>query len=117
MFEIQEAGIHTEKDYMGTQAVFSTPRATMNRHVLEISRARGWLEILRSAGVSTVADTCVYWRPGVSGLTGRVMISSGKFAYYAPGELDIEVAIGSLRECVESAILGKVWRDPELELS
>ena len=86
----------------------------MSRHVLEQAREHGWIETLREAGVTPVADTCIYWRPRASGLTGRVMTNSGKFAYYAPGELEIEAAIGSLRECVESAVRGQVWRDPAL---
>jgi hypothetical protein len=28
--------------------------------------------------------------------------------------LGVEVAFGSLRECVESAVRGEVWRDPGL---
>jgi hypothetical protein len=36
------------------------------------------------------------------------------WAYYAPGMLGIEVCFGSLRECVESAVRGEVWRDPGL---
>jgi hypothetical protein len=28
--------------------------------------------------------------------------------------LPVEVCFGSLRECVESAITGEVWRDPKL---
>ena len=31
-----------------------------------------------------------------------------------PGMLGVEVAFGSLKECVESAIRGAVWRDPGL---
>jgi hypothetical protein len=28
--------------------------------------------------------------------------------------LDVEVVFGSLRECVESAVCGEVWRDRDL---
>jgi predicted aconitase len=45
-------------------------------------------------------------RPGV----GTIMTNSGKCAYYAPGNLKVEVAYGSLAECVASARAGKVVR-------
>ena len=39
---------------------------------------------------------------------GAVMTNSGKCAYYAPANLGVEVAYGSLAECVASARAGKV---------
>ena len=42
--------------------------------------------------------------------TGAMMTNSGKCAYYAPGNLGVEVAYGSLGECVASARAGKVVR-------
>ena len=42
------------------------------------------------------------------------MTNAAKWAYYAPGMLNVEVAFGSMKECVESAVKGDVWRDPEL---
>ena len=80
----------------------------------------GWLispeknELWLKTGVTPVADTCLYWRPVAKGLVGRILTNSGKYAYYAPGELSAEVSIASLRECVESAVRGEVWHDPEL---
>jgi predicted aconitase len=46
--------------------------------------------------------------------SGVVMTNSGKWAYYAPGNLGVEVVFGSLAECVRSAIEGRVWRDEGL---
>jgi len=86
----------------------------MNRFTLEQAREKGWIDALRSAGVTPVSDTCLYWRPFVDGLKGRVMTNSGKFAYYGPGEMNIDASISSLKECVESAVRGAVWRDPAL---
>ena len=88
----------------------------MSRFVFECAKQKGWIAMLEEAGVTPVVDTCIYWRPVASGLEGRVVTNSGKFAYYAPGELGVETALGSLDECVESAVRGKVWRDPVLEL-
>jgi len=42
------------------------------------------------------------------------MTNSAKWAYYAPGMLDVEVAFGSLEDCVESAVAGTVARDQSL---
>jgi len=39
------------------------------------------------------------------------MTNSGKWAYYAPGNLGLQVVLGSLAECVRSAAEGTVWRD------
>jgi predicted aconitase len=41
------------------------------------------------------------------------MSDSGKWAFYAPGNIGVEVVFGSLRECVRSAVEGRVWRDAE----
>ncbi len=38
------------------------------------------------------------------------MTNSGKWAYYAPGNLGIEVAFGSTAECLASARAGRVVR-------
>ena len=81
-----------------------------SRATLGEIRERGWEEKLRAARVTLVADTCVY----VGTLTrfgdGAVMTNSGKCAYYAPANLGVEVAYGSLAECVASARAGKVVR-------
>ena len=81
-----------------------------NRATLDEIRKRGWEDALTGARVTLVVDTCVYvsalMQPGVS----AVMTNSGKCAYYAPGNLGVEVAYGSLAECVASARAGKVVR-------
>ena len=81
-----------------------------------IWRRRGAREIaeLEACGIEVPVDVCTYHSPRVRGLQGRVMTNAAKWAYYAPGMLGVEVAFGSLRECVESAIRGEVWRDPNL---
>lgn len=85
-----------------------------SRGVRELVRARGWLAELERAGIEVPVDVCTYHSPRVRGLKGRVMTNAAKWAYYAPGMLGVGVAFGSLRECVESAIRGEVWRDPGL---
>jgi predicted aconitase len=72
--------------------------------------ARGWEQQLTAAGVTLVADTCTYVTALMRARAGAVMTNSGKCAYYAPGNLGVEVAYGSLAECVASARAGKVVR-------
>jgi predicted aconitase len=85
-----------------------------SRVVRELARAKGWMADLEKCGVEVPVDVCTYHSPRVRGLRGRVMTNAAKWAYYAPGMLGVEVAFGSLRECVESAVRGEVWRDPKL---
>ncbi len=87
---------------------------TTSRFVWDYVKSREWGDILHRAGVAIIGDICSYYAPGINGMRGRVMTNSAKWAYYAPGMLPVEVCFGSLRECVESAVRGEVWRDPKL---
>lgn len=87
---------------------------TTSRFVWDYVRSKGWDEDLARAGVNIIGDICSYYAPGINGMKGRVMTNSAKWAYYAPGMLPVEVCFGSLRECVESAVRGAVWRDADL---
>ena len=66
---------------------------------------------LEAAGVRIVVDTCTYTAPVVSSVRGTVMTSSGKWAYYAPANLGVDVVFGSLEECARSAVAGRIVRD------
>jgi predicted aconitase len=81
-----------------------------SRATLDEVRKRGWEEPLRAARVTIVADTCVYVSALMRPDAATVMTNSGKCAYYAPGNLGVEVAYGSLAECIASARAGKVVR-------
>jgi predicted aconitase len=84
------------------------------RDVLGEIEARGWLATLQAAGVTVVTDTCTYITPILDPGSQVVMTNSGKWAYYAPGNIGAEVVFGSTLECVRSAAGGRVWRDPDL---
>ena len=84
---------------------------TSSRHVAALATEQGWIEALENSGVTIVVDTCTYFSPAVKACRGRVMTNSAKWAYYAPGMLPVEVAFGSLDDCVESAVHGEVRRD------
>lgn len=81
-----------------------------NRHVLGTLEEKGWADRLREAGITLVIDTCTYVTAVMRDLSGAVMTNSGKWAYYAPGNLGIDVAFGSLAECMTSARAGRVVR-------
>jgi predicted aconitase len=81
-----------------------------SRDVLQALEQRGWAPRLRDAGITLVIDTCTYVTAILRDLSGAVMTNSGKWAYYAPGNLGVEVAFGSLAECLASARAGKVVR-------
>jgi predicted aconitase len=67
---------------------------------------------LRAAGAELLVDTCSYISPVLREPRGPVMTDSGKWAYYAPGNIGAEVVLGSLAECVDSAVAGQVVRHP-----
>jgi predicted aconitase len=88
--------------------------ASTSRHVLGQIEALGWLAPLEAAGVRLVVDTCTYVTSILEDTAGVVMTSSAKWAWYAPGNVGVRVVLGSLRECVESAVEGRVVRDDAL---
>jgi predicted aconitase len=70
----------------------------------------GWMDELAAFGVRITLDTCVFHTPMVRPRTKVIMTNSGKCAYYAPGELGVRVAFGSLADCVRSALTARVCR-------
>jgi len=81
-----------------------------SRDILHELTARGWVELIEAAGLTLVVDTCTYVTAVMRDLTGVVMTNSGKWAYYAPGNIGVEVAFGSLADCIASARAGQVVR-------
>lgn len=72
------------------------------------------LGVITGFGAEIVLDTCVFHSPIVSSGVEVVMTNSGKCAYYAPGELGVKVAFGSMEDCVRSAATGVVRREEKL---
>ncbi len=81
-----------------------------SRETLGAITRSGLLARLEGSGVTVVADTCVYVTSILADLKGVVMTNSGKMAHYAPGNLGVDVAFGSLEECLASASAGRVVR-------
>lgn len=68
---------------------------------------------LESLNLIVVTDTCTYLTPILARLDGTVMTNSGKWAYYGPGNLGVQVAFGEIEDCVASAAAGYVVRTSE----
>lgn len=89
--------------------------ANTGRHVLAPLEAAGRRKALEALGVVFVIDTCVVVTPILPEIQGAVlMTNSGKFAHYATGNTGYAVVYGSLAECVESAVAGRVLRREEV---
>jgi predicted aconitase len=85
--------------------------ACTGRHVVRALDEAGRRTPLEAAGITIVADTCVVVTPILAEIAGVLMTNSGKFAHYAPGNTGYSVQFGSLEECVESAVAGKLVRE------
>ncbi|HSF18277.1 MAG TPA: aconitase X catalytic domain-containing protein [Vicinamibacteria bacterium] len=85
---------------------------TTSRIVRELSERAGLLRSLESFGGRVTVDTCILATPMLPKSVKRLMTSSGKYAFYSPGLLDVEVVFGSLEDCVCSAVEGRVVRLP-----
>jgi len=93
----------------GVELLVSTARS-----LLAEAEEQGLAPRLRSLGVELLVDTCSYIAPVLRPSPLPAMTDSGKWAFYAPANIGVEVVFGSLRECVRSAVEGRVWRDAGL---
>lgn len=84
---------------------------TTNRMVYAALEARGVLAVLTGAGVRLCQDTCILLSPMLRQEIRVIMTNSAKYAYYTPNLIDRRVVFGSLRDCVASAVQGRVVRD------
>lgn len=76
------------------------------RHTLEKAERGDVASSLIDFGATIVTDTCTYITPIMGPVTGDLMTNSAKLAYYAPANLGVNVCLGSLADCVESAVAG-----------
>jgi predicted aconitase len=100
---------HGDRLASGVELLIST-----GRDVLGAAEDAGIAERLRDAGAELLVDTCSYLGPILRPSGLPTMTDSAKWAYYAPGNIGAEVIFGSRRECLRSAITGRVWRDEAL---
>jgi predicted aconitase len=82
------------------------------RGVLAEVESRGWAQAYRRAGIQFVVDTCTYITPILDVPHGGVvMTNAAKWAWYAPANLGVRVAFGTLEDCLQSAVAGRVVRE------
>ncbi|MGG6897272.1 aconitase X [Rhizobium sp. BR 315] len=83
---------------------------TAGRDVITAAEADGTLARLRESGVQVLPDLC--WcsisEPVFPPGTRSVMTNSGKYAHYGPGLSGRVVRFGSLADCVQAAVTGRV---------
>ncbi|HZQ00531.1 MAG TPA: aconitase X catalytic domain-containing protein [Reyranella sp.] len=80
------------------------------RHTLaEIERAG-----LDTSALTIVADTCIVVTPILPASGGLLMTNSGKFAHYTRPNTGFEVLYGSLADCAETAVAGRLVREESL---
>lgn len=81
---------------------------SMGRDTLAALEADGTVATLDAAGVTLVTDTCTYLVPSLRRSDGLYLTNSGKWAYYAPGNVGVDVALAPLEVCVEACVTGRL---------
>ena len=82
-----------------------------SREVRDNADKKGYIQTLKNFGGKLTVDTCILTSPMIPKNIKTLMTNSAKFAYYSPGLLGTEVAFGQLKDCVISAIKGKIITD------
>ena len=88
-----------------------------SRNILRRIENEGIVEKLAPAGIEVYADGCLLLYPQALRPSGTMMTNSAKAANYIFSQAGYQVAYGSIRECVESAVAGKIVRRPPAWLS
>ena len=84
---------------------------TSSRAMAQLAQQAGFLDPLQAFGAQLTVDTCILTTPMLPAEITYLMTNSAKFAYYTPGLLNRKITFGSLKDCVNSAIEGRVVRD------
>ena len=84
---------------------------TTSRAVRDLLARSGDLATLEGFGAEVTADTCIVVAPLIKPGARVLMTNSAKYAHYGPGLLGVGSVFGSMEECVESAVAGRVIRD------
>ncbi|HSK66118.1 MAG TPA: aconitase X catalytic domain-containing protein [Anaerolineales bacterium] len=84
---------------------------TSSRAMTQLAERTGLLRPFLEFGAQITVDTCILTTPMLPEEIHYLMTNSAKFAYYSPGLLGKKITFGSLDDCVQSAISGRVVRD------
>jgi hypothetical protein len=72
------------------------------------------MQAIEDFGARLTVDTCILATPMLPDSVQSLMTNSAKFAYSTPGLLGRQIVFGSLADCVDSAVAGRVVRDETL---
>jgi hypothetical protein len=81
-----------------------------SREILCRVETTGILDKLTNAGIEVYTDGCLLLYPQSLKPSGTMMTNSAKAANYIFSQAGYKVAYGSIQECVESAVAGKIVR-------
>ena len=84
---------------------------TTSRAMRQRAADTGALAALQAFGGKVAVDTCVLASPMLPPTVKSLMTHSAKYAYYAPGMLKTTVTFGSIKDCVRSAVAGRVVKE------
>lgn len=101
--------LENEKCHEKVQFLVTTSRA-----MKELADRANFLKPLQEFGGKITVDTCIITTPMLPGNINALMTNSAKYALYTPGLLNKQIVFGSLKDCVHSAIAGKIIRDDSL---
>ncbi len=87
---------------------------TSSRAMSLLANKGGVLEPLEKFGGRLTVDTCILATPMLPPSVKTLMTNSAKYAYYAPGMLNTHMTFGTLADCVQSAVEGRVVRDESI---
>ncbi|SMB92241.1 predicted aconitase subunit 1 [Thermanaeromonas toyohensis ToBE] len=82
-----------------------------NKNTAVMAERMGFRQALKESGVRLVLETCMLISPIETWGFKTIMTDSGKCAYYAPMQCKADVIFGSIEECVESAVSGRLLRE------
>jgi predicted aconitase len=84
---------------------------TSSRAATLLAKQAGYLAVVEAFGGQVTVDTCILASPMLPLEIELLMTNSAKYSYYAPSLLNRRVTFGSLADCVQSAVVGRVVRD------
>ena len=87
---------------------------TTSRIMTARASEAGILAPIEAFGARITVDTCILATPMLPKSVKVLMTNSAKYAYYAPGLLSTQMVFGSMADCVNSAVEGRVVRDESL---
>jgi cis-L-3-hydroxyproline dehydratase len=101
--------LHGRRRHPDVQFLITTSRIMTGR-----ASEAGILAPIEAFGARITVDTCILATPMLPKSVKVLMTNSAKYAYYAPGLLSTQMVFGSMADCVNSAVEGRVVRDESL---